>query len=415
MQANTKERTSFLILLFAFFAIVFRFIPGFDYDFYCFYTWAINIKNDGLGMAYNKTDINYLPFYQYVLYIYGKIAGSEEDIIQSVRLLRLFTLAFEILGLWYVCKWVGKNASFVVLVFVSLLNLGFSFDTIVWGQVDGIFSAFIFIAFYYAYKQNMLWSSIWLVLAINAKLQGVIFLPLWFLMCLNNLVIKKNIRAFLLPLVTVVATQILILIPFLLQPGQLQKIWGVITISSKYYPKLSVAAFNLWCLVMPPDKAFATPDTGMLIAGISYKHAGLILFCIFSAAAMLPVVRDVYSTFKRGENRMINKERIWLSAAIVSLAFFYFNTEMHERYCHPVLFFLTAYAFHSRNYFGYIVFSIAYFLNLERVFSGATGSYFFNPDVLWYDIRTIAILYAIVMVYMFVKLYRLKDKETLVA
>ncbi len=408
MEVNTKERTLLFFLLFVFFLTLFRFLPGFSIDLEYFIRWAVNIHKNGLGATYTSPDNNYLPVFQYILYIYAKLAGDEGQITHYIRLLRLFTLVFELLGIWYIYKWINKKTAFMLLVFICILNIAYSFNTIIWGQVDGIYSSLVFIALYYAYKRDMFWSSIWMVLALNAKLQAVIFIPLWLLMCLNNLVDKKSIKAFVVPLITFSVAQLLMLLPFMLKDGQLQNLWNHIVNSDNMYPKISMAAYNFWFIILRADTVNNVPDSNIFIFGFSYKHAGLLMFCLASLLALLPVLRDVYFTLKRKQNAMVNRQRIWLSAALVSLAFFLFNTEMHERYCHAVLIFLTAYAFYSRRFLIYVLFSVAYFLNLERVLSGP-DTYFFHFDYFWYNERYIACLYMIVLVLMFVKLYTIKN------
>lgn len=406
MKVDKKEKVLLFILLFLFFANLSRLLPGFVADLNCFARWSTAIMKNGLGSVYTTSDANYLPFYPYILWIYTKLAGSEEDIWRYVGELRLFTLVFEILGIWYIYKWVDKKASFMMLIFICLLNVGFSYNTVIWGQVDGIFSAFVFIAFYYAYKQDILWSSIWMILAINAKLQAIIFLPLWGLLFLNSLILKKDVKVLILSLIAIVAIQLILLIPFLITDGQMKALGNVITGSNGLYPKISMNAFNIWYILLPKDVLDNASDKDIYWLGLSYNRLGLVLFCLSSALAMLPVLRDVFYTFRRKENALQNRSRLWLSASIVCLSFFFFNAEMHERYCHPVIVFLTAYAFYERKYILYILFSIAYFLNLEFVLSEA---HYPHPHYDWYTPQNIAWLFAVILMLMFIKLYTIKN------
>ncbi|RYE21889.1 MAG: DUF2029 domain-containing protein [Sphingobacteriales bacterium] len=407
METKKNEKVLLLALLFLFFACIFRFLPGFVPDLNSFAGWAIAIKNDGLRYVYTHSDTNYLPFYQYVLYVYSKLMGSEWNITYYINELKLFTLAFEMLGLWYIYKWTDKKTSFLTLIFVSLLNLGFSYNTILWGQVDGIFSAFIFIALYYAYKQDMFWSGVFMVLALNAKLQAIVFVPLWLLLCLNTLIDRKSIKTILFAIAGTVAMQLLILLPFLTAKGQVLALWNVITGADKVYSYISMYASGIWFLLLSNDTLSNSTDNSIYILGLSYKQTGLLMFFISSLLAMLPVMRDVYRTYKLKYNALQNRERIWLTAAIVCYCFFFFNTQMHERYCHPVVVFLTAYAFYSRRFALYILFSITYFLNLELVLSNHE---FPHPHYVWFNIITISWLSTIVLIWMFIRLYTLKNK-----
>jgi hypothetical protein len=72
-----------------------------------------------------------------------------------------------------------------------------------------------------------------------------------------------------------------------------------------------------------------------------------------------------------------------LSAAVISLSFFFFNTQMHERYSHPAMIFLFFYAAFSKQFGPYILVSIAYLLNMERIllyFTVPHHTVIFSPE-----------------------------------
>jgi hypothetical protein len=100
---------------------------------------------------------------------------------------------------------------------------------------------------------------------------------------------------------------------------------------------------------------------------------------------------------------------IFLSCGLIPLLFFFFNTQMHERYSHPAFLFIFAFSYVNKNYIPLLLFSIAYFLNLDGVlhefnFLGSIGKNFLrNRDF-------IATLYAILILYMFFYLYKLSIK-----
>jgi Gpi18-like mannosyltransferase len=56
-----------------------------------------------------------------------------------------------------------------------------------------------------------------------------------------------------------------------------------------------------------------------------------------------------------------------LAATLLALGLFYFTTEMHERYSHPVVLFSGVYAIITRRYLLYFILSAGYFLNMEEV------------------------------------------------
>jgi len=113
-------------------------------------------------------------------------------------------------------------------------------------------------------------------------------------------------------------------------------------------------------------------------------------------------------------------EKIWLTAALIGLIFFFFNTQMHERYSHYAFIFITVYAFSKRHYIPYILFSIAYLLNLDAVLEwfhkDDTQQYFIRkggelimmgePPPIWFRQNFIALLFAVTIVYLYVMLIR---------
>ena len=56
---------------------------------------------------------------------------------------------------------------------------------------------------------------------------------------------------------------------------------------------------------------------------------------------------------------------ILLGAATVNLVFYYFNTQMHERYIHAAILLVGTASIINKNYWTYILLSLAYFLSLD--------------------------------------------------
>lgn len=102
-------------LLFLFLMAMLPYLPGMQFDIReGFQLWAIYIHKNGLRNAYGSTD--YMPLYQYILWVYGKIMGSEQAIINNIHYLRSFTLLFDYLGIWYVYRWIDKKTAFLFLL-----------------------------------------------------------------------------------------------------------------------------------------------------------------------------------------------------------------------------------------------------------------------------------------------------------
>ena len=392
-------RITIICFLFGFISVLFPYLPGHESDQSLWIRWSRHINSMGLRHAY-ASGTDYLPFYQYIMWIYGKLVHNPDAIALRIGYLRCFTLFFDFLGLWYAYRWLNRKPDFLFLLLFSILNLSYSYNTVIWGQVDGIMSTMIFISLYYAYRKKIILSSIWFILALNMKLQSVVFLPLWGLLCLFALVDKKSWQVAIYALLVMTAIQLLILLPFMAEKEGMAGIWHAAIGSVGRYPRVSMNAFNFWHLSIPQDP-WNVSDESIWIGSFSYKRIGLLLFFTFSLAALWPLIRVVWQKIRRKEST-ISRQEVWLTGSLLVILFFFFNTEMHERYCHPAFIFLTAYAFHTRRFLPYVLFSLAYFLNLEKVLQFLKLE---NYHTLVFDPRFIAVLFLILVIYLFIRLY----------
>jgi Gpi18-like mannosyltransferase len=372
---------------------------AFDYN--CFKTWATHIYQHGLTNTYTIWN-DYMPFYQYALFAFGKIAGSEAAIVKYVFYLKLFTLVFDYAALYYIYKWLDKRIDYFLILLVSMLNIGFGYNTIIWGQVDGILSCLVLMSVYYAWKNNLIISMLCYVLALNMKLQALMYLPVVGLLYLlsPNFKLKEIVKG----IVMVLLVQALILLPFALnKEGGLSLLWAQVQSAFHRYPTLGEN--NFWSFVRPAD-SMQVSDAGIWFAGLTYKQIGLLLFVGSSFFAILPLLKALYKKWIKKEEVILDKQVLWVVCSLVALLFYYFPTEMHERYSHPALFFLTAYAFYSKDYIVYALYSLAYFLVMEDSMRGLPV----NHDTLFlFHPFFIAGLFGVVMLYLYWRLYTPKS------
>src|SRR5690606_35429708 len=101
----------------------------------------------------------------------------------------------------------------------------------------------------------------------------------------------------------------------------------------------------------------------------------------------------------------LSKELVWTSGALIALAFFYFNTQMHERYSHPTFIFLIALVVNNwKMIFPYVLFSFSYFMNMEFVLRVMNWD---NYDTtLLFNRTLIAAVYGILILYLLFFLYK---------
>jgi hypothetical protein len=160
-------------------------------------------------------------------------------------------------------------------------------------------------------------------------------------------------------------------------------------------------AYNFWALLVDSKNFF---DSDALdFWGLSYKSWGLMLFLSTSFMALIiPLIR-VYKKLIHGKSTTISLNEILLLGALIPLLFFFFNTQMHERYSHPAFIFITVYSLLNRKIHLLIISSIAYFLNLEDVLQAFNTQ---NYSTLIYTPFFIATLYLLTIVLLFIELYK---------
>lgn len=403
-----REYNIFIIylILFLLYAYSCGFYPGHFGDTLCWREWASHNLEHGLSHAYQSwTD--YLPLYHYVLYFFAKIQGSAESIFNHIHQLRYFTLSVEFIAGFFLLKLIyDRYKSLYESVLYSMFyffNISMFYNTVVWGQIDGMLSSLIFISFFFAYKQKVSWSAFFYVLALNLKLQAIIFLPVIGLMLLPVIIDdfswKNLLRWFWFP----AYIQVLIITPYIIV-GDMDKIWMLITGSIGRYPSISMNAFNVWHLFLKGD--LMNSSDLITFWGISYNRWGLLMFFTSSFFALFYLLKINYQRIRNIKNT-VSLQKTLLTAGLITLLFFYFNTQMHERYAHPALIFLAAYVIFSKKYLVFILLSVAYFINLEAVLN--------QFNLFGFDgIRQVcSVLYLVVIILLFFELYRKPSNENI--
>ncbi len=378
---------------------------GHGADLYCWKEWSKHLFINGLGSAYQSwTD--YLPLYQYFLWAFGHIQGSVERIDQNIYLLKTITIAFEFIGGYYLIMLIRNKFDNQYELLVSsmfyFLNIAVFYNSIIWGQIDGILATFLFISLYYAIKEKVTFSLVSLILAINLKLQAIIFLPIIGLILLPPIFKRFSLKNISLWIGSVFIVQLLILLPFIIE-DDIERVFSVIVGSFGKYPVVSMKAYNFWTWFLKGN-LMEMPDS-TLFFGCSYKSLGLLLFFTSSFVALWPLLKNVYYKVIRKSKENSSIEQLLLISSLIPLLFFFFNTQMHERYTHPALIFIIAYSIISKNFFPSIIICTAYLLNMEDVYRYLhleSYSHFF------FKRHFIAIIYAIGIIYIYLKLYHFK-------
>lgn len=406
-RSHIKNYLGISFLLFVLFSVI---APrsGHPWDTYCWGEWSKHILHYGLGSVYNS-GTDYLPLYHYILKIYAELQGSMEVIDANKHYLKMFTLVFHFITGYFVYLFVKhKNESWdsaLINTLFYLVNVAVLYNVIIWSQVDIILTCFVFISIYYAMKNKALLAIAFLILGLNFKLHAIIFVPVIGLLLLPGMIHSFSIKKLVIGLAAIFALQFLIVLPFIIG-GSFHNLPAVITGSVGKFPVISAYAFNMWYLFLEGD-LFNLTDTTVAY-GLSYNNWGLLLFCTSSFFALLPLLKEVYLSLKTRKPLYIPTEKTLLICALIPVLFFYFNTQMHERYSHPALVFLITYGILQKKALLPVIASVAYFLNLEAELKFlALPKY----STLIFDTRFISVLWLITMLGLYLELYGVSLKN----
>lgn len=375
-------------------------------DRWYWWNWAKYCFEFDLGTIYEyKIDghvlTNYHPLYLHALNIFQSLFDSLASLKEGMHRIKIFAMVFDFLGAFSIFLLVKKDEQTRYLPFFLLFNIAYIYNSIIWGQIDAIFTNFALLAIIFAIRQQAIPAILLYILAINTKLQAIIFFPLIGLLLLPPLINKWKSIASGLGLAALLQT--VLLWPFI-QAGQLKQMYLTLTAGSvDLYPCTSIAAYNLWYFFFHHNSV--SVSDAELFYGISLKHWGMILFSCFSALALFPLaLRCLRIGLEQKAFDQSSKELVFLAATLISLSFFFFNTQMHERYSHPALILSFFYAFHRKNYFLYVLISVAYFLNVEK--SMKTFNWHYADYILIFNPIFIASLFAFAIFLVVIRVLR---------
>lgn len=361
--------------------------------------WVNYIHTDGLLNIYQYPEVNYFPPILYLLRIFSSLVTSMEELASQMYLFKAFILVFDMASVYLVLKILRNFKIQDDWIFFLLFNIAFLYNTLFWGQVDGVYSFFLLWSIYMAYKKKILFSVLLIVTAVTIKLQAIIFLPLLFLLYVPEF--KKSPLLILKSLLLSLLTEVVLLFPFLVA-GKLPEIIRVAFSSVDFFPYISMNAYNYWVLILGYENTSWTSDKQLLL-NISFKEWGLILFIVSSIFALLPLSLKILRELKGNYlKRSLHDFRIIiLTAALIVMNFFLFNTQMHERYLHAAVLLFAVYAFLTKRYLIYFFFSLGYFLNLESILR-QTG---LSSDLFFLRPSFIAAIFMVVLVQGYIYLY----------
>lgn len=390
-----------LFLFFVFLCLLMPLSGGFVFDIGEWKSWALHIHKFGIAHIY-ESNANYPPVIMYFLYLYDLIQGNEQKIAENIYYFKIVPIFFDcipiILLVIFKKTYELKKGYYYFLLF----NIAYLYNSVIWGQLDSIHSNLILTAIFLSLRYPTVAIMIF-ILALNMKIQTIIFLPIFLMSFIVKIV---SIRVLLKSILAGVILQLLLFMPFIIA-GTFSQLSVIITSSTTIFPFASMNAFNIWHIILK-DNPINVLDSTTSILGLNYKQIGMLLFFIISSVALFPLIIKTIRVLISKKIPKKYQELVFLTSGIITLIFFFFNTQMHERYSHPALIFLFFYGLYKSNFTLYILTSIAYFLNMEKVLRNYNWAY----HTFIFENKTIACLFLSIIVIgivQIIKNYNLKD------
>ncbi|PSJ76414.1 hypothetical protein C7N43_14020 [Sphingobacteriales bacterium UPWRP_1] len=362
MQGNNVRRWVGVAVLFH--VVLWWYMPnnGYTTDLNCWDWWRDTIYQYGFAHCYQYATIEYPPVYIYLLGLWRwMVFDFSQPLYEQRYLYKYIPWCFSLAGAVWLPFYLQQKRINPANSLLLLACVGLWYNFFAWGQIDVIHTLFITLAICCAADKKPTSSALFFLLALNTKVQTVVFIPPFLMLWAVNTNGKAG--TWVKALLMVAALQLLLLLPFLISKATL-KVYLAYATSVDRYDYVSFFAFNLW------HWFFANPYTEsdtMLWRLLSLKQWGLLL--LLANMAVLLVAFGVF-LFTKARLAQTNRQylaRVFLLFALVGIAFFYFPTQMHERYLHPAVAFLGMYAIFGQQYGLFILIGLAYLLNMEAV------------------------------------------------
>lgn len=378
---------------------------SFHIDMSTWEAWSYRLVNAGFSRFYSPSFYSeYFPGYLYLLWIIGivyhflfsKLSFSS---FQFEVLLKSITTIFDLGTSYLIYKTVlsikPKLAAISSLIYFA--NPAIIFNSSVWGQIDGIYTFFLFLSSYLLIGKFKKYSSVFISsIAFVIKPQAIFLLPV----LLANIFKKYRLKPASISILLFVLSVIIFSFPFF-QNNPIVGFIGMAQRSADLYPHTSLFAFNFWGLF-----GFWRPDSQTFV--LSLEEWGIVLYGISLIAILLPIMR-------KAKNQ---PQLIYLSFALTFFSSFLFLTRMHERYLFPVLAFYLIYAIYQRKLLIiYFLISIIHLLNLWYVYYYYNFVYNFNVELsgLYKFIDNFHNVFSIILIasfiYILINFYGSKDQK----
>lgn len=361
------------ICLVAVLRIFISILPGYQFDQNQFFLWSERLAevgsakfyfadiptNNPIGFLYFLWPIglitnflsNFLQIDMWLVYILHKLPANIADILSGIL---IFSLLKEKIGI--------RPANIAFLIYT--LNPALMFNSVVWGQYDGLATFFLLISVYMITKFKAYEiSSLSFALALSLKPQVIALAPFLGLI----IIVKSSPIRLLMSIATFILISISLYLPFF----PTNPLNGFIFVNGQSFGSYNCTtcfAFNFWGIF---GHAFGKTDLDIFL-GFP------LLYWSLSLVIISWLVIFFYNSFKL----KFKIPLLYVTATISLMAFFILLTRMHERYIYPVFPFLllSAFMLRSKLLIGiFALLSIQYFVNLFAAYASANTNLALTP------------------------------------
>ena len=340
---NTRKFYWGLAIALALHLILISLPIAFEIDMNLYKAWSIDIVKQGIGNFYGYSNCDYPPAFLYVLWAIGKIyqifdptfshSDSATEGFLLMKMIKLPSVLADIGSAFLIVQILKPHITEAKAYKLGLLyafNPLVLFVSAVWGQIDGLMTFLMLLAFYLLQQNHLIRAGILIAVMVIIKPQGLFLAPFlifsqwcrqawwkWGAITVGSLI---TIWLLVLPFYGITANGVAT--PFLALYQRLQR-------TADYYDFASVNAFNGWGWANW-ERDYET------FLGISYKVIGLVLLGILLLWLGVFIYQQRHSSDDSGNNSGSNFGNNFaansLAAATMLFGFFMLPTRMHERY-----------------------------------------------------------------------------------
>ena len=419
LSHNHLEQRKWDLLVVSFYAFLACFLPYSTFDWDSYVRWAEQIRIIGFENIYLHHYVNYMPFNIYAIQLWQLICGWQGwQLVGYFQLIKIYPIIFDALTVLLLLRFAKHyRASLLTVALLFLPNIAFQYNSFIWGQFDSVYTFFCLFTVFFLLRKQPIAAVIMFLFALNSKIQAIVLLPAlataaWVLIYSDEKKWRvKMLRTLVVGGFVTLALQAVFLLPFSGTPP-LQILTLVLQRSVSLSNYITFNADNFWILI--GMRSMQDSDSLKGLFGLTIKNWGYLLFAVSSILTFLPLAFSALPNPNHWSKRLRDisswspserAEWIALICYLQSLSFFYFFTQMHERYSHPTLVFAGLFAIISRKKSVFFITCLAYLINLEQI--NKYWAHVIDLSKISWIGQLSALLFLIGLVLAFVSLYRI--------